>query len=98
MAAVLYAVEQEYKTLLNKHEEALGSRFPKRVRDLWIRIAEEFMLHANDRGAYRFAASLLGNAMCYIGDKEKVFTVASTWKLTYPRRTALREELKKVGL
>ena len=25
------------------------------------------------------------------------FTVASMWKTTYPRRTALREELKKVG-
>ena len=84
--------------MLSKHEECLRERFPDRVCDLWIRAAEDFMLRANDRGAYRYAASLLGNAMVYPGGKDKAFTVASMWKTTYPRRTALREELKKVGL
>ena len=76
----------------------MRERFPDRVCDLWIRAAEDFMLRANDRGAYRYAASLLGNAMMYPGGKDKAFTIASMWKTTYPRRTALREELKKVGL
>lgn len=84
--------------LLYKYEEALGERFPGRVRDLWLTAAEQFILRANDRGAYRYAAGLLQNAMAYPGGKEKAFTVASTWKTTYPRRTALREELKNVGL
>lgn len=84
--------------MLSKHEECLRERFPDRVCGLWIRAAEDFMLRANDRGAYRYAASLLGNAMMYPEGKDKVFTVASMWRTTYPRRTALREELKKVGL
>ncbi len=84
--------------LLEKHEEELGSHFPEQVRDFWLARAQQFILHANDRGAYRYAANLLKKAMTYSGGKEKAFTIACQWKTTYYRRTALKEELGKIGL
>lgn len=84
--------------LLEKHEEELGPRFPEQVRDFWLARAQQFILHANDRGAYRYAANLLKKAMAYSGGKEKAFTIACQWKTTYYRRTALKEELGKIGL
>ena len=84
--------------LLEKHEEELGPRFPEQIRDFWLAKAQQFILHANDRGAYRHAANLLKNAMNYPGGKEKAFTIACDWKTTFYRRTALKEELGKIGL
>lgn len=84
--------------LLEKHEEELGPRFPEQIRDFWLAKAQQFILHANDRGAYRHAANLLKKAMNYPGGKEKAFTIACDWKTTYYRRTALKEELGKMGL
>lgn len=84
--------------LLMRHERVLKKHLPERVRDFWLSAAEESFHIANDRNMYRTAAELLKKATAFPGGKEKASVIADNLRATFPRRTALLNELEKIKL
>ncbi len=83
--------------LLDKYENQLGKMFPKRVIHIYSNYVIYEMDHASSRGRYRELVQYLRKiAKCENGKSEAV-KIAQKWRLEYKRRTALMDELRKIG-
>lgn len=89
--------EQESAYVLDLYEKILKKRFPKRVRDLYIKYVKVSMSSVSDRKKYRELIRYLKKIARYPDGKRLTKGIADEWRKEYKRRSALIDELKKAG-
>lgn len=89
--------EQGSAYILEQYEKILKKRFPKRVRDLYIKYVKASMSSVSDRKKYRELIRYLKKIARYPDGKRLTKEIADEWRKEYKRRSALIDELKKAG-
>ncbi|MBR1573080.1 MAG: SWIM zinc finger family protein [Lachnospiraceae bacterium] len=89
--------EKNNVALLDEYEKQMRKEFPERV----IRVYANYIIHemerASSRGRYRELVQYLRKlAKCENG-KSEADRIVQKWRVEYKRRTALMDELRKVG-
>ena len=80
---------------LDRWENALRPWFPERVRDAYIQCLEAQMRLASDRKQYAAIIVYLKKLQTYPGGKD--IELAQRWRMAYPRRRSMLDELGKAG-
>ena len=85
----------ESLSTLNRWEKVLRPRFPERVRDAYIQCLETQMRRASDRKQYAAVISYLKKLRTYPDGRDT--ELAKRWRMAYPRRRSMLDELGKAG-
>ena len=85
----------ESLSTLNRWEKVLRPRFPERVREAYIQCLEVRMRLANDRKQYAAVISYLKKLRTYPDGRDT--ELARRWRMAYPRRRSMLDELGKAG-
>jgi len=80
---------------IEKFESNLKSMYPEELKDLYERAVRNYALHSSDRRAYKECCRLLGR-MKKLGDKKRVDALIHEFAITYKKRPAFLDELKRV--
>lgn len=83
--------------VLDQYEKLLKKQFPERVRDIYISFLREQVERASDRNRYRQLMHYLKKIKAYPGGKEKAAEIAKNWRVSYYRRKAMMDEMRKAG-
>ena len=92
----LEAIPEPYEIL--RLEADLRDLYPERVRDLMLKCADADMRRASTRKGYENVVGFLKRINRFPEGKEKASALAKAWRLRYPRRKAMMEELDKAKL
>lgn len=83
--------------LLDEHEKVLRKQMPDRV----IKVYSDYLVKAadvaNDRNKYKSLMVYLKKISACAGGKEVAKEIADTWRQVYKRRSAMMDELRKMG-
>lgn len=102
-----YVKEELYGRLFNElnaspsiysflqYEKVLKEHFPEKTRDALLAKIDVEMKCAATRGNYYTVITYLKKVRKYPNGKELAQKLANNWKIRYPRRTAMLDELKK---
>lgn len=82
---------------LDQYEQTLKNRFPVPVRDAYIKEVSKMIMSASDRKTYRVLVAYLKKIATYPDGQVISSKIAKNWKVTYPRKRALLEELRQAG-
>lgn len=82
---------------LDKYEQSLKKEFPDLVRDTYVKDISEKIVSASDRKTYKELVSYLQKISTYSEGEKISRKIVGEWKLAYPRRRALLDELAKAG-
>ena len=85
----------ESLSTLTRWERVLRARFPERMRDAYVQCLHTQMRRASNRKQYAAVISYLRKLQAYPGDKDT--ELAQQWRMTYPRRSNMLDELSKAG-
>ena len=83
--------------ILDKYLKVLSKEVPDRVIHLYATYIEDSMEHACERKAYRSIAKYLKTMSFSEVGRVKATELANNLKKEYPRRSAMLDELKKIG-
>ena len=89
------AVSEPGLDTLQEYEKHLARRYPDRVLRKYARELDSAARNAAGRDAYRRWAALLRHMRSFPGGEEVVRELVLRWRESYPRRTAMLDELKK---
>ena len=87
----------EFLQPLQAYAPSLQPRFPEQFIQVYKRNLQYKVRLCSTRGAYQHLARDLKQLSTYPGGLEAARTLAAQWISLYPRRSAMREELKKAG-
>lgn len=82
---------------LERYEEVLLKEFPQRCIAVYERQLALAMRNASDRKAYRAAVQMLSKLKKYPEGEGKARKIAQSWRMAYPRRKSMLDELAKAG-
>ncbi len=82
---------------LQQYENLLKMKFPLRCAAVYQTYLHQAMDQASNRKAYWSVIQVLKKLKKYPEGNAKAQEVAEQWKLTYPRRTSMLDELRKAG-
>lgn len=83
--------------VLDNYEKELKKNFPQEVRNLYVQFVQEEMSRASSRKFYREYVGYLRKIAAYPDGKRVAKEIADEWKMKYKRRSAMMDELRKVG-
>lgn len=92
-----YIEERMDLRVLEQYEEVLLGQFPQRCTAVYEHRLALAMRNASDRKAYRTAVHMLSKLKNYPDGEAKARKIAQGWKMTYPRRKSMLDELAKAG-
>ena len=81
-----------------QYEKDLRKVYPERVRDLLLKLLDNQMREASERGAYARTVQALKRLYGYPEGREKAAELAKGWRRDFPRRSAMLDELSKAKL
>ncbi len=84
--------------LLDKFEKNLRKALPNAVVALYKRYVLEEVGRVSDRNGYRGLMKYLQKIAKCEGGKEVATNIAQQWRVEYKRRSAMMDELRKIGL
>ena len=87
----------EFLQPLQYYAKSLQPRFPEQFIQVYVRILQCKVRTCSTRSAYQSLAQDLKQLSTYPGGLEVARMLAAQWISLYPRRSAMREELKKAG-
>ena len=82
---------------LQQYESLLKPYFAEEIRDVFFAYLRESMKQANNREAYVRIIQRLKKMKTYPDGKAMAQALANEWRITYKRKSALMEELKRAG-
>jgi len=82
--------------LLDQFSNQLSTLFKDKYRDLYIQKVKEKMEQSAGRSIYKECCQYL-KKIIHLNGVEEAKTIAENWKIKYPRRPAMLDELKKHG-
>lgn len=83
--------------LLDTHEKVLRKRMPDRVIRIYSAYLEQAVDMANDRNKYKGLVVYLKKISSCAGGKEVAKKIADSWRQVYKRRSAMMDEMRKMG-
>ena len=83
--------------LLDAHEKVLRKQMPDRVIRIYSDYLERSVDMANDRNKYKGLMVYLKKISGCAGGKEVANEIADMWRQVYKRRSAMMDELRKIG-
>jgi hypothetical protein len=89
-------VEKSELNGLETYEQYLKSRFPEKLRDLFVEKVISYAEKNASRTHYQYAAGILRKIRTYPGGNEAVEKLLSSFKIKYKARKAMMEELRGV--
>lgn len=92
----LMMAEAEKDGRLDGYEKILKKHYPERCMPILIKNADELMDRARDRKGYRHVANVLEKIKGYPDGGAAAERLAEKYRQTYPRRTALWDELSRI--
>ena len=84
--------------LLDKHERILRKKTPDRVIKIYVEYLEKAVDLANDRNKYKGLMVYLKKISQCLGGEIVAREIADKWRREYKRRSAMMDELRKIGL
>ena len=90
-------VENDSIYILDQYEKLLKKKFPDAVRDMYVNYVRKHADRACDRKAYKGLMTYMKKIAKYPDGREKAERIAEEWKVTYRRRPAMMDELRKAG-
>lgn len=78
-----------------RYEDVFRERFPEKSCKVLLEMIDREMNRANTRGNYYTVIQYLKRVRKYSGGKEKAQALADSWKVKFPRRSAMLDELSK---
>lgn len=89
--------ETEEFHALEQYEDTLKQIYPQRCMQVYGKHLCEAMARAGNRKAYWSVIQTLRKLLKYPDGKAAAQAIAGQWKLAYPRRSSMLDELKKAG-
>lgn len=83
--------------LLDAHEKVLRKQMPDRVIRIYSAYLEQAVDMANDRNKYKGLMVYLKKISSCAGGKEVAKKIADSWRQVYKRRSAMMDEMRKMG-
>ena len=83
--------------LLDAHEKVLRKQMPDRVIRIYSAYLEQAVDMANDRNKYKGLMVYLKKISSCAGGKEVAKKIADSWRQIYKRRSAMMDEMRKMG-
>ena len=90
-----FVKENPHPFNIEKFETNLKSMYPEELKDLYEKAVRNYASHASDRRAYKECCRLL-RRMKKLGDKKRVDALIHEFAITYKKRPAFLDELKRV--
>ena len=84
-------------SLRDAHEKVLRKQMPGRVIKIYSDYLEKAVDMANDRNKYKSLMVYLKKISACAGGKEIAKEIADTWRQVYKRRSAMMDEMRKMG-
>lgn len=82
---------------LDQYEKVLRKKFPDIVRDTYVNYVRKHAESVCDRKAYKGLMTYMKKIVKYPGGRERADQIAEEWKVTYRRRPAMMDELRRAG-
>ena len=83
--------------LLQRYEDILRPDFAERCVEVYVKWLNQSMMLSGSRQEYRSVVQTMKELRGYPGGIPAAQAVAGEWRLQYPRRTAMLDELNKAG-
>ena len=90
-------IQSESVSAMDRYSPFLRADYPTEVLKFYAQYLIRAAQQATNRNMYRNLMPYLRKLSEYPGGKEQAEKLATEWKLTYIRRTAMMDELKKAG-
>lgn len=84
--------------LLDKYESNIKKVLPESVIACYQRYISDEVRRVSDRKGYRYMMQHLQKIHKCPGGKEVASKIAAQWRVEYKRRSAMMDELSKIGL
>lgn len=82
---------------LDQYEKVLRKEFPDIVRDTYVNYVRKHAESVCDRKVYKGLMDYMKKITKYPGGRKLADQIAKEWKVTYRRRPAMMDELRKAG-
>lgn len=90
-------VDAQAVSVMLRYETALKEQMPLQVRDFWLNYVKERAKRVDNRSAYQELMQYLKKLRDYPDGERITAEIATEWRVTYKRRSAMLDELKKAG-
>lgn len=90
-------VESGFIYTLDQYEKVLKEKFPESVRDTYVNYVRKHAERVCNRKEYKGLMTYMKKITKYPNGREIASQIAEEWKLTYCRRPAMMDELRKAG-